>query len=101
MALETILWTALIVAVSMAIGWILGIFYDISRMKAKRRRRLNKETDEGDRLPEVLGERAFHEKVVKIVNSAAELGELKISSKILIDSDPEIEIVTHGDPRDV
>ena len=37
MTLETILWTALIVVVSMAIGWILGNLYAISRINAKKR----------------------------------------------------------------
>ena len=34
---ERILWIALIVVVSMAIGWILGNLYAISRINAKKR----------------------------------------------------------------
>lgn len=37
MTLETIFWVALIVIVSMAIGWILGVFYGISWMKSKEK----------------------------------------------------------------
>jgi|GEM_PF-5672226 len=37
MALETIFWVALIVIVSMAIGWILGVCYGISWMKSKEK----------------------------------------------------------------
>jgi len=37
MILERIFWTALIVVVSMSIGWILGNIYAISRINAKKR----------------------------------------------------------------
>lgn len=37
MVLERILWTALVVVVSMSAGWILGNIYAISRINAKKR----------------------------------------------------------------
>lgn len=76
---ETILWIALMVTVSLAVGWVLGNLYAISYMRSKRRWRLNKGADRGEHLPEFLRRKE------------------RISP--LKEPGPEIEIATEGDPR--
>lgn len=81
MNLESILWDAFKIVISLAIGWALGNLYAISLIRSKKKRLLNKEPDNGDYLPKFL-RRKNPRKNIKRPGSC-----------------PDFEIATYGDPR--
>jgi len=101
MAIETILWTVLVVTVSMFAGWVLGNFYAISRMRSKRKPYADPDTLSGDHASEFVRDNSG--RPLYRVNKGDYLPEFlrrKEWTPLLKNPPgPEFEIATQGDPR--
>ena len=81
MSLESALWDAFKIVISLAIGWALGYIYMISRIRAEKKKQFREEAKEGDHPPKFLRRKNLQKSIKKP------------------ESNPQIETVTRGDPR--